>query len=415
MAMNQVYGPVFGVSEAEAADPEAAAERSARLAGQPVLDAQLHFVHPDFDVQALLGLRKYAAEHWNRELDPGRQSFRHLRFQSFLEEVFLQSDTAAGILSGAPADQKENWFLSNDQLARARAVVNATAGSRRLLCHAVIAPGQPGWLEEMDRAAEELKPDAWKGYTVGDPLNPSDYPYRLDDQELMYPAYEKMVKSGITNFCVHKGLVPADPADFPAWEHAKVDDLPRAAKDWPQINFIIYHSALQPLAEYPEAHLERFRRTGRIDWVSDLAEIPARHGVDNVYGEIGTSFASSCLAHPRHAAALVGILVRGLGPEKVLWGTDSVWYGSPQWQLEAFRRMEMPEDLRADHGLPALGGEDSALKRKILAANAARLHGLDPDGLRSAAAGDRLAALRRAPAGEARRGLWDGLEAALAG
>jgi hypothetical protein len=43
LAMNEVYGGVFDVSEAEAADLEAAGERAARTAGQLIFDDQTHF------------------------------------------------------------------------------------------------------------------------------------------------------------------------------------------------------------------------------------------------------------------------------------------------------------------------------------------------------------------------------------
>src|SRR5262245_35584004 len=84
-----------------------------------------------------------------------------------------------------------------------------------------------------------------------------------------------------------------------------------------------------------------FEQTGRIKWSTDLAEIPAKFGVNN--GEIGTAFANSAVANPRFAAAFVGTLVKGLGADRVLWGSDSVWYGSPQWQIEAMRRLEIPD------------------------------------------------------------------------
>ena len=108
------------------------------------------------------------------------------------------------------------------------------AGSRRVLAHTVMAPGQPGWLDEIDRAIVELKPDSWKGYTLGDPFEDSQYPWRLDDEQLMYPAYERMLKSGITNVCIHKGLLPEDFKTVTKhWRHAMVDDVGKAAKDWP--------------------------------------------------------------------------------------------------------------------------------------------------------------------------------------
>jgi predicted TIM-barrel fold metal-dependent hydrolase len=111
-----------------------------------------------------------------------------------------------------------------------------------------------------------------------------------------------------------------------------------------------------------------------MDWVSDLADVRAKHGVTNVYAELGTSFASSVVTHPRHCAAMLGILLKGLGADHVLWGTDSVWYGSPQWQIEAFRRIEIPEEMQKRYGFPALGPADGATKRAILGENAARLY-----------------------------------------
>ena len=66
------------------------------------------------------------------------------------------------------------------------------------------------------------------------------------------------------------------------WEYATVWDVGKAAKDWPQINFVIYHSALRPFLELPDQALAEFEQTGRIDWATDLAEIPAKFGVNNV-------------------------------------------------------------------------------------------------------------------------------------
>ena len=111
-------------------------------------------------------------------------------------------------------------------------------------------------------------------------------------------------------------------------------------------------------------------------WASDLAKIPAEHGVTNVYGEIGTTFANSAVAHPRFCAAFIGTLVKGLGADHVVWGSDTVWYGSPQWQIEAMRRLEVPDDMKKQYGLPALGGENSLTKQAIFGLNSARIYGL---------------------------------------
>lgn len=395
LAMNSVYGALFDVESAEAADPDAAAGRAGRLRGQFVFDVQNHFVRDDFSWEGILALGEYA-KRWNPALVAEGVTMQRYKFENYLKEIFVDSDTTLALLSAAPSDEAHNMILDNDDLARARSIVNGIAGSRRLLCHSVLRPGQPGWLEEVDRAIEVLKPDSWKGYTVGDPLAPSGYPWRLDDEKLLYPAYEKMQKAGIRNVCIHKGLLPADyRTTWKNWRYAMVDDVARAAKDWPGLNFIIYHAALKPFLTSPEASLEQFAKTGRMDWVTDLAEIPGQHGVRNVFAEIGTSFAGSVVTHPRHAAALLGTLVRGMGADRVLWGTDSVWYGSPQWQIEAFRRIEIPEDMRDNHGFAPLGTADGAVKAAILGGNAAQLYGIDVQAT-TAAADDGISSLRAA-------------------
>jgi hypothetical protein len=231
-------------------------------------------------------------------------------------------------------------------------------------------------MEEVDKAISVYKPDSWKSYTIGDPLGPSKFPWRLDDEQLMYPFYEKSVKAGITTICIHKGLLPPDYEKSFAgvWEYATVADLGKAAKDWPQMNFVVYHSALRPFLELPDQALAEFEASGRIKWATDLAEIPQKFGVTNVYGELGTSFANSAVANPKFSAAFLGTLIKGLGADHILWGTDSVFYGSPQWQIEAMRRLEIPEDLQKKHGFQPLGGANSATKQMIFGLNSARLY-----------------------------------------
>jgi predicted TIM-barrel fold metal-dependent hydrolase len=389
VAMNDVYGPLFKVDAAEAAEPDAAAARSAGLSKQFIFDDQLHFVRDDYSFEGLLGLAHYAAENWNPAMkkEAVGMTLERYKFANFLREIYFDSDTKIGLLSGAPFDDPSKWFLSNDQIKEAADTVNRVAGSRRLLYHSLFTPKQPGWTEEVDRVIEKVRPTSWKGYTIGDPLSPKTtrYPWRLDDETLMYPFYEKAVRAGITTICIHKGLMPKDyETSIPggAWHYATVDDVPKAAKDWPQINFVIYHSALQMFQEDPQGDLDEFERTGYIRWVSDLAAIPEKHGVKNVYADTGTSFAVSCTTNPRFCAAFMGTLIKGLGYDHILWGTDSVWYGSPQWQIEAFRRLEIPEDMQKKHGFAPLGPAEGPVKGAILGYNGARVYALD---LRAAA------------------------------
>jgi uncharacterized protein len=384
VAMNDVYGRIFDVSAAEAAEPAAAAQRAQGLANQYIVDVQTHFMRDDFKGEFMMGIVNYAAENYNPAIKtgPGGLSLDALKFDNYVKYIWLDSDTKVALLSGAPFDDPAGWFLNNDQMKSAHDAVNKVAGSNRMLFHSLVTPKQPGWMEELDRCIADVKPSSWKSYTIGDPLNPktTKYPWRLDDEAVVYPWYEKAVKAGINTVCVHKGLMPNDYAtSIPGggWKYATVEDLPKAAKDWPQINFVIYHSAIQPFLVPLDAELAEFEKTGYIRWVSDLAKIPQEHGVNNVYGEIGTAFATTCVTSPRFCAAMMGTLIKGLGRDHVVWGTDSVLYGSPQWQIEAFRRLEIPDDLQKKYGFAPLGPADGMVKNAIFGYNSAQLYKLD--------------------------------------
>jgi hypothetical protein len=378
VAMNEIYGGnVFQVTPAEAREPELVQARTLSLAGQVIFDVQTHFVRDDFDHKELLDLAKFAKANWNPKV-ADVDSLARFKFQNFVKEIYYDSDTSLALLSGAPFDDPTWWFLSNEQIVKARELLNDFAGSKRLLAHSVITPKQPGWMDEVDKAIAVYKPDSWKGYTIGDPLNPSKFPWRLDDEAVMYPFYEKAVKAGITTICIHKGLLPPDyeKAFAGVWEYATAWDIGKAAKDWPQMNFVMYHACLRPAFELPDQAWSEFEQTGRIRWASDLAEIPQKFGVTNVYAELGTAFANSAVSHPKFCAALVGTLVKGLGADHVLWGTDTLWYGSPQWQIEAMRRLEIPEDMQKKYGFAALGDANSVTKQQIFSGNGMRMYNL---------------------------------------
>src|SRR5262245_57442752 len=80
------------------------------------------------------------------------------------------------------------------------------------------------------------------------------------------------------------------------------------------------------------------------------------------------------MANPRLCAAMMGILIRGLGADHVCWGTDAVWTGSPQWQIEALRRLEIPEDMQKKYGFKQLGAADGPVKTAIFGETNARLY-----------------------------------------
>ncbi len=193
---------------------------------------------------------------------------------------------------------------------------------------------------------------------------------------------------------MHKGLfAPSVEKQFPHLRgFCDVADVGKAAKDWPQLNFVIYHSAYRHVGGDPAVALAEFERTGRISWTSDLADIPAQFGVNNVYGDVGQLFATTLIAQPRVCAALMGTLIKGLGADHVNWGTDAVWTGSPQWQIEGLRRLEIPEDMQKKHGFAPLGDATGPVKTAIFGTNNAKLYNIQPQRAMQEIKNDRITA-----------------------
>ncbi len=389
VAMNDTFGPIYLVSRAEAQTPELANARAAGLKGQFIMDMHTHFLRDDTRLEGFVRSREAVGRSgWNPALAGKPQTIEDLKFANYFKEIYLDSDTKVALISGSGSEEPRDWFLTNEMKAQARSEVNTKARAKRMFSHAIFMPGMPGWLDKVDRDLETLKPDSFKGYTVGDNTNKhlARHPWHLDDEKLLYPFYEKLVRASKTqpslaNVCVHKGLFPpSTSAQYPDLvKHADVRDVAKAAKDWPQLNFIIYHSAFRFTGGAQGVAWEQFDKTGRIDWVTDLAEIPQKHGVKNVYGDLGQIFAQSTVADPRLCAAMMGQLVKGLGADHVVWGSDAVWTGAPQWQIEALRRLEIPEEMQRKHGFAPLGAADGAVKNAIFGDNSARLYRFTPE------------------------------------
>jgi hypothetical protein len=211
------------------------------------MDMHTHFLRDDTRLNTFVRIREAVGKAgWNPDLVDKPQTLEDLKFDNYIKEIFVDSDTKVACISGAPSDVLGDWFLTNEMKAEARAKVNQQAGTRRMMAHAIFTPGQPGWLEQVDRVIAELKPDSFKGYTIGDNTHKdlSKYPWHLDDEKLVYPFYERCAKAGLVNICIHKGLfAPSTEQNFPhLLAYADVRDVGKAAQDWPQLNFIIYHS-----------------------------------------------------------------------------------------------------------------------------------------------------------------------------
>jgi hypothetical protein len=171
-------------------------------------------------------------------------------------------------------------------------------------------------------------------------------------------------------------------------------DLERAARDFPDLNFIVYHAGFRSLQPWIEGRPVVFDASTRVDWVTDLCEIRQRNPrLTNIYAELGATFGQMVITTPMLCGHVLGMLVQALGADHVLWGTDSIWWGSPQWQIEAFRRFTLPEPLMNRLGYRPLTAD---VKAKILGLNAARLYGIDPGAHRNGVPPDYISHLKAA-------------------
>src|ERR1700759_3449643 len=153
LAMNEVYGSLFDVTKAEAATPAMAQERASALKDQFIMDMHTHFLRDDTRIMSFVEMRKAVGKAgWNKQLADHEQTIEDLKFNNYKKEMFLDSDTKISLISSAPSDIEQDWFLTNEQMADARKKINEEAGSRRVFCHAIFTPGQPGWLPKLHAA-----------------------------------------------------------------------------------------------------------------------------------------------------------------------------------------------------------------------------------------------------------------------
>ena len=369
LALNGVFGRFFDVEPVEALESAAADAR--KPAGQFVFDIQTHHVAAPRQFPWLLELRKLGRL-WNPDLQKDRGTMDELYLENYIKEIFLDSDTTVAVISGIPSATEGGNILPPNKMAETRDVINRLAASQRLVAHGVVAPNKgPQELDEMRRQAEQLKIGAWKCYT-GLPFGNPPKPWRADDEKVAYPMLEAARKLGIKNVCLHKGLPLLNGID----EYWHPRDLERAAADFPDVNFIVYHAAFRSLQPWINVPAERIDASTRVDWVTDLCEIRRRNPkLTNIYAELGSTFGQMVITTPALCAHVLGMLISALGADHVLWGTDSIWWGSPQWQIEALRRFTMPEPLMTRLGYRPITSE---IKAQILGLNAARLYGIDP-------------------------------------
>ncbi len=374
---------------------------------------------------------------------PATTALGEFHLGQYINRMYLQAQTSISIISNAnialftppgggvpgPADSITeslvSEILTGYQTSQCRDFINALAGSRRAFAHSQIYPGlgnlqDPAFGDYTQWQVEYCKPDSWKGYCVADAA--SAFPgaeftrWRLDDEAIAYPTYavinanRHMLREhpGFFNICIHKGLSasgsqPGGPNNTP--DYGNPDDLVKACSDWPQFNFIIYHSCIRPSFWVLQSLQDIENEAGamppttltdsdghavpNIRWSTQFAQIaggkyvagaeptstspssPVR--LRNLYAELGTTMASMIVTFPTVWSHLIGQLMYYMGSDHIVFGSDSLWYGGPQWQIEALWRYQIPDELAEQYNYPQLTEHD---KRKILGLNSARHYGL---------------------------------------
>jgi hypothetical protein len=449
----------------EACDLEWPGAQMNNLPGEFIFDVQSHHVesdgmwrvtNPGFEAffaaiwsqAGGVGPQAEADEHWlkgdpskgintrdgftltrgGREADPMENLSRY----HYLKELFLDSSTNMTVLSAVPAAPDLTQPLPIDKAALTVETIRNLAQSERSVMHAFVMPnrgaggtaaselgGDPVYMarefEIMEERAVTYKEilRAWKVYTAwGDVPNATGWYF--DD-----PVGEKFLAKVVEisskypwvrpNVAVHKGFA------LPGFDQraASPRDIGPAAVKNPDVNFIVYHSGYDGggVGAYPgdtfvnsadrsvHAFIKSLRENGLI-----AAEFPGGN-IPNVYAEIGSTW-RSVMGSPSSASHLLGLLVKHVGPKRICWGTDSLWFGSPQAEIVGLRALEMTQEAKDMYGLPyGLEGDvdnplvqashpSRTIRNGIFGRNAAAVYGVDADAARNAIACDDVQKIR---------------------
>jgi uncharacterized protein len=374
-------GGFYDVGADAELDDSAAAAAFDGPPGQTVLDVQTHLANVARWAtpagEAMDGwLRGVEPERWPGPVDPSRVSA-----VAWAHHVFGESETAAALLTSTPGRASEN-ILTNPEIAAVREITDRFAGTGRVLSHTIVHPNLGA--EELDRMVawrEELDPSGWKAYTMWAPAEAPVDPavgapgWFLDDERIGVPFLERILELGPKRLAVHKGIGGLIADASPPTTSPR--DIGPAARAFPDITFLVYHSGYEPDpvteegAWDPEPPAGAYRR-GVDRLVDSLTAAGVGPGA-NVYAELGSTW-FLMLRKPREAAHVLGKLLAAVGPERIVWGTDCIWYGSPQPLIDAFRAFRIPEWMQEQFGYPALTDEIRSL---ILGRNGARIYDVD--------------------------------------
>jgi hypothetical protein len=407
-ASNKVFGNNFDVDEAETMEEDAYEEKWPK--GEYfIMDVQSHFTNG-----FVLPFRNdpfIKSMGFNLKNDVDAYSFHQ-----FVKEMFFDSETDMLVISGVPGRENQknaqgvplegrargggilpSWLMSQ----RAKEI-NELSGSVRALNQGNLAPNhywdkvknapdKAATLEQMDREMNLYGSKSWKWYCHSDP-GQSGGGFQLDDDNAQW-FYEESRKRGMKRFSVHKGYSYQSRI---LGHLANPKDVEKAALNNPDLTFVIYHSAIQHGPNEPDwlKNDNYDPTTGDFAWHNVLMDIKRRNPkMTNVYPEIGSFFGPLVIADPKLAMHGIGKNIKYYGADHVIWGTDCLWWGSPQWVIDAFKRFQISDEMCEKFGYSKISKEDKA---KIFGLNAAKIYGVDVKAKRKPLPPDTLDRLKTA-------------------
>lgn len=331
------------------AEAEIRAHETAQQRGkQFVADSQTHIFwrregHPNSSERGWWFLNQLEAFYKGAAGPQG--SVKDLTKARFLDLVLRQSETNVALLNCLAL---KGFYGGKHMLTPEEAVEVRSMMPERVIVLGSVDPGdgKPA-LDDLERQVKDFK-------ITGIKLYPGDYDNRgwyADDEKIAYPLWEKCRKLGVRYIAIHKGL----PFSIFNAKYCHPTDVDRALDDFPDLNFVIYHAAYPYLDELT---MMSFRLTGR---------------KSNLYVDLGGLFAIFMQA-PHELGHTMGKLLKYLGSDHIIWGTDSPITGSPQPFIDLFRKYRIPDELIEKYGYPQITDAD---KQKILGENIARLFGIN--------------------------------------
>jgi hypothetical protein len=407
----------FMIPEDAMTDAEVAACALGDGGNELIIDMQSHFATPETNPLGAAGLAGFVGQINNERFPwivrtPGCSGATCYDRKEYIDQIIMGSDTTIGVLSGISYSLGADGMgvggfaaLSNEDLMTGAMYLEGMFPGR-ILTHSMVMPNDrlEIQLDMMTRNASSYT--NWKTYPPWAPGGNGGYWLHEDVGPMMI---QKGLDLEAPIFCIHKGF----PLSSFSPTYTNPMDVGIAANMFPKAHLVIYHSAFEHgLASGESTQPDRNDPEADVGWGpgvgmwpegpydEDDTELQEKYPLDrgvnslvkslrdnnigpngtrldgsagpttHVYAECGGVWPNLLTGRMEEAMHYWGKLLKHIGEDRIVWGTDCLWFGSPQPVIQAFRAFEISQEFQDMYGYPAL---TQARKQKILGQNAARL------------------------------------------